>query len=87
VDAHGRARDTYRLDILAEMRQIERALAASGRDVIGQRLAPTADALQTALSRSPRALLHLSCHGDLIQTDHGPQPVLHLEDETAARKS
>lgn len=81
VDRHGRARDTYRLDILAEMRQIERVIMSSKQAVSGARIAPTAAALRAALSAHPRALLHLSCHGDVIQTDHGLQPVLHLEDE------
>jgi len=81
VDSKGNTRDTYRLEILNEMRQIERVLAASQKAVIGMRIAPTVDALQATLSDGQRSLLHLSCHGSVIKTDMGTQPMLHLEDE------
>ncbi|MCI0650039.1 MAG: CHAT domain-containing protein, partial [Chloroflexi bacterium] len=81
VDRQGNARDTYRLDILQEMQQIEYTLAKSGQEIAGIRVAPTPTALQSALSDGRRTILHLSCHGSIIDTDHGPQPVLHLEDE------
>ncbi|MCP4362539.1 MAG: CHAT domain-containing protein, partial [Chloroflexi bacterium] len=86
VDKQGRPHDARRLDILGEMRQIERTLAASGKAVQGRRIAPTSAALQNALSDSRRTLLHLSGHGSIIQTDSGPQPVLHLEDENGGPK-
>ena len=63
------------------MRKIERVLGESEVDVVGQRIAPTPHALQRALADGRRTILHLSCHGGLIDTDHGVQPVLHLEDE------
>jgi hypothetical protein len=81
VDDKGRARDGHRLDLMSELGQIERVLQESGRAVSGERISPTADALQFALNRTGHALLHLSCHGDVLDTDHGPMPLLHLEDE------
>jgi tetratricopeptide (TPR) repeat protein len=81
VDDEGHARDGHRLDFLSEMSRVERVLLDSGRAVSGERISPTPDALQFALNRNGHALLHLSCHGDLLQTDHGPIPMLHLEDE------
>ncbi|MCO5194050.1 MAG: CHAT domain-containing protein [Anaerolineae bacterium] len=80
VDKQGRARNTRRLDILQEMRQIERTLHDSGKAVTGERIAPTPTALGNALGDGRRTLLHLSCHGSVLQTDHGPEPMLHLED-------
>ncbi len=80
VDNQGHARNTRRLDILQEMRQIERTLHDSGKAVTGERIAPTPTALGNALGDGRRTLLHLSCHGSLLQTDHGPVPILHLED-------
>ena len=48
-----------------------------------QRIPPTVDHLRAALRRGP-AVLHLSCHGELIATQtaggNGHQAVLHLED-------
>lgn len=80
VDKHGNPRET-RLDILGEMRDIERVWRESGRAVTAQRIAPTPQALQTALSKPLPTLLHLSCHGSLMQIGDRQQPVLHLEDD------
>jgi len=70
VDQNGTPRETYRLDILAEMQAIERVLSSS-----------QVDALQDALSEDTRTLLHLSCHGDLIKMGNGVEAILELEDE------
>ncbi|MCI0474881.1 MAG: hypothetical protein L0Y55_01420, partial [Anaerolineales bacterium] len=80
VDEKGDARDGFRLGIENELRGIQRALKASGVALQAQRVPPTQPALQGALRRGP-AILHLTCHGDIVPTDDGAMAVLHLEDE------
>lgn len=80
VDKNGQPRTGHRLDLLGELKQIERALLESGKLVNGQRIMPTKQALRNALAQSGHTLLHLSCHGDVINTNYGPEAVLFLED-------
>ena len=76
-------RTGYKLDIENELQAIGRVLAGSGVNLIAQRLPPTVDHLRAALRRGP-AVLHLSCHGEVIAMQaaggNGHQAVLHLED-------
>jgi len=76
-------RTGYKLDIENELQAIGRVLAGSGISLTAQRLPPTVDHLRAALRRGP-AVLHLSCHGEVIETQtaagNGHQAVLHLED-------
>lgn len=81
VDSEGRARDGYRLDIHNEMQAIRRTLLDSGVAMVAQRVPPTREALRRALRRGP-AVLHLTCHGDVVETkEYGTQALLLLEDE------
>jgi tetratricopeptide (TPR) repeat protein len=79
VDEKGNARDGYRLQLDAELRAVRRVLRRSNKALQAQRVPPTRGALRRALLRGP-ALLHLSCHGDVIPTADGPTAVLLLED-------
>ncbi|MFQ5344077.1 MAG: CHAT domain-containing protein, partial [Anaerolineae bacterium] len=80
VDKHGQPRTGYRLRLDDELRAVRRTLRASGVDLLAQRVPPTRDALRRALRRGP-AILHLSCHGDIVETNAGPMAVLLLEDQ------
>jgi tetratricopeptide (TPR) repeat protein len=81
VDKQGRPREGYRLDVHTEMRAIRRALAESGAAVRARRLPPTVAALRQALNRARSvSVLHITCHGDVIATEAGPQAILILED-------
>ncbi len=79
ADEQGRPRAGYRLRIDEELRAVRRALAASGVDLLARRVPPTRDALRRALRLGP-AILHLTCHGDVVQGKDGPLAVLLLED-------
>lgn len=79
VDAEGHARDGYRLKIDDELQAVRRVLRRSAIDLQAERIPPTREALRRALQRGP-AVLHLSCHGDVIPTHDGPTALLHLED-------
>jgi len=82
VDDEGRPRER-RLRIDRELGAVRRALDESGIDLTARRLPPTADGLQAALLRGP-AILHLSCHGSVIETERGPLALLALEDQNGA---
>ncbi len=80
VDDRGQPRQGYRLALDNELRAIRRTLENSGVAVAGQRIPPTRRALRRALRRGP-TLLHLTCHGDVVETEAaGPMAVLFLED-------
>ncbi len=84
VDAKGRPREGYRLDIDNELAAIAQTLRSSGNEVVGKRIPPTKRALRQALRRGP-ALLHLTCHGNIVHTAKaGPMAMLYLEDATGA---
>ena len=74
----------YKLDVENELQAIGRVLRGSGISLTAQRLPPTADHLRAALRRGP-AILHLSCHGEVIETSAGGrnsrQAALLLEDQ------
>ncbi|MDY7077556.1 MAG: tetratricopeptide repeat protein, partial [Chloroflexota bacterium] len=80
VDDQGQPRER-RLRINAELGAIRRALNESKVDLTARRIPPTADALHTALLHGP-AILHLSCHGSVVETEHGPMAMLLLEDDS-----
>jgi tetratricopeptide (TPR) repeat protein len=80
VDEQGQPREGYRLKLDDELRAIRRALQEGGKALLGQRVPPTPRALRRALRRGP-AVLHLTCHGDVVETDKaGEMAVLFLED-------
>ena len=82
-DADHTPRAGYKLDIETELQAIGRSLRGSGVALTAQRIPPTAEQLRAALRRGP-AVLHLSCHGEVIATQtaggNGRQAVLLLED-------
>ncbi len=80
VAPQGHPRTGYRLNFGAELGAIAETLRQSNRAVLAQRIPPTKRHLQRALRRGP-AWLHITAHGDIIQTDRGPVAVLLLEDE------
>ncbi len=78
-------RTGYKLDIETELQAIRHKLAASERALTATRLPPTIEQLQGALKRGP-AVLHLSCHGNVIPVMRGDDvvgwsAVLQLEDQ------
>ena len=81
VDKEGRPREGYRLQFEDEVRRLRRAMTRSPRQVIARRIPPTEDALRRHLRRGP-VILHITSHGDVIDTDAGPVAILALEDET-----
>ncbi|MCB9128309.1 MAG: CHAT domain-containing protein, partial [Ardenticatenales bacterium] len=72
------------LDIETELKAIEATVAASGQALTAQRIPPTKQSLQSALRHRAPALLHLSCHGNVIPVERNGQTVyealLQLED-------
>jgi len=76
-------RDGYKLDIEHEMQAIGKVLAASGVALAARRIPPTKAHLQSALRRGP-AILHLSCHGNVIPVEvngrRQARAILDLED-------
>ncbi|MDA0242073.1 MAG: tetratricopeptide repeat protein [Chloroflexi bacterium] len=81
VERNGTPRTGYKLALDDEMIRIQHTLHESGRAIRAQWLPPTAEALGRALLAGHPALLHLSCHGQIIPTTHGPLASLLLEDE------
>ncbi len=79
VDAQGQPREGYRLQVENELREVRRVLQASGIALQAQRVPPVKAALKRALLRGP-AILHLTCHGNVINTPSGPLAILLLED-------
>ena len=80
VDAQDNPREGYRLDLDNELRGIRKTLAESGVALSAQRIAPTQAALRRALRKGP-AVLHLTCHGNVVTIGDGPMAVLDLEDD------
>jgi tetratricopeptide (TPR) repeat protein len=80
VDEHGKPREGYRLRLDDELRAIRRTLNDSGVALRARRVPPTQAELRRALNRGP-AILHLTCHGDVIDTPAGRMAVLFLEDQ------
>jgi CHAT domain len=80
VDENAKPREGYRLDVENEMGAIREALKHSEVGLTAQRVPPTQHHLRRALRRGP-AILHLTCHGSVINTDKGPMAVLLLEDD------
>jgi hypothetical protein len=68
-----------RLDLERELAEIQQILRASGKALIAGRIPPTQTHLRQALRRGP-AVLHLSCHGTVIEQKTGQsvsfQPIL-----------
>ncbi|MCE7984247.1 MAG: CHAT domain-containing protein [Caldilinea sp. CFX5] len=81
VDDQGNPRTGYKLTIETELSAMTHRLRQSENAVSARRIPPTRGHLQRALRQGP-AILHLSCHGNVIQTTAGPQAILQLEDET-----
>ena len=79
VDEQGAPRTGYKLDIENELLAINAKLSQSQVALHAQRIPPTREDLQSALKQGP-ALLHLSCHGNVIESNRGPMAVLQLED-------
>ena len=63
------------LDIETELKAIEATVAASGQALTAQRIPPTKQSLQSALRHRAPALLHLSCHGNVIPVERNGQTV------------
>ena len=80
VDADGNPREGYRLDLDNELRAIRVTLQACGKNLEARRIPPTRQALNKALRQGP-AVLHLTCHGNVVKTKSGPLAVLSLEKE------
>jgi hypothetical protein len=81
VDDRGRPWEGRRLNLEDELRAIRRTLQAGDKALLGRRVPPTRSALRRALRRGP-AVLHLTCHGDVVETEKaGPMAVLFLEDD------
>ncbi len=78
VDEKGNPLDTF-LKLNDEMSAIRRALADCGKLLAAQRVPPTRDALQRALRQGP-AILHLSCHGNVVNVNGDLMAALFLED-------
>ena len=79
VNEKGEAREGYRLQVEHEVREMRRVLQQSGVALQAQRVPPVKAALKRALLRGP-ALLHLTCHGAVVNTPSGPLAILLLED-------
>jgi len=78
VDQGGSARDGYRLDIDNEMKIIRATLENCGKSLEARRIPPTREALNKALRRGP-AILHLTCHGNVVDANTGKIAILYLE--------
>ncbi|MBM4424216.1 MAG: CHAT domain-containing protein, partial [Chloroflexi bacterium] len=69
-----------RLQLDFEVKKIRRALKECAVALDAERLPPTRNALQKALRRvAGPAILHISCHGNVVKTESGLSPVLFLE--------
>jgi len=80
VDESGKPREGYRLDLDNEMRSIRETLQNSGKNLTGRRIPPTREHLNRALRQGP-AVLHLTCHGNVVDTPTGKLAVLTLENK------
>lgn len=80
VDEGGNAREGYRLDLDNELRSIRETLQNSGKNLTGRRIPPTREHLNRALRQGP-AVLHLTCHGNVVDTPTGKLAVLALENK------
>lgn len=80
VDEGGNPRDGYRLDLDNEMRSIRETLQNSGKNLTARRIPPTREYLNRALRQGP-AVLHLTCHGNVVNTPTGALAVLSLENK------
>ena len=78
VDEAGNPREGYRLDLDNEMKAIRETLKNCGKNLEAKRIPPTREELYKALRKGP-AILHLSCHGNVVKTDHGAMAMLSLE--------
>ena len=80
VDEGGNPREGYRLDLDNEMRAIRETLQNSGKNLTARRIPPTREHLNRALRQGP-AVLHLTCHGNVVDTPTGKMAVLALENK------
>ncbi len=80
VDEGGNPREGYRLDLDNEMRSIRETLQNSGKNLTARRIPPTREHLNRALRQGP-AVLHLTCHGNVVDTPTGKLAVLALENK------
>jgi tetratricopeptide (TPR) repeat protein len=78
VNQDGSVRDGYRLDLDNEMKAIRETLRSCGKNLEAKRIPPTREELYKALRKGP-AILHLSCHGNVVPTEYGPMAMLALE--------
>jgi len=78
VDQSGNPRDGDRLDLDNEMKAIREILRSCGKNLEAKRIPPTREELYKALRKGP-AILHLSCHGNVVSTEYGPMAMLALE--------
>lgn len=78
VDEQGNPRESYRLDLDNEMKEIQAALQNCGKSLDAKRIPPTREALNKALRKGP-AVLHLTCHGNVVATPKGKIAILSLE--------
>ncbi|MBN8580179.1 MAG: tetratricopeptide repeat protein [Anaerolineae bacterium] len=78
VNQDGSVRDGYRLDLDNEMKAIRETLRSCGKNLEAKRIPPTREELYKALRKGP-AILHLSCHGNVVPTEYGPMAMLVLE--------
>lgn len=86
VDDDGQARER-RLDQATEMRAVRRTLRESGVAVQARRIPGTSKQLRRTLRRERNpVLLHVSCHGSVVETPEGPLAVLLLEDRDGKEK-
>ena len=83
VDEQGRPRDGQRLDLDNELKAIRATLQECGKELDARRVPPTRQELNNALLQGP-ALLHLTCHGNVVTTPSGPQAMLWLEKPDAS---
>ena len=80
VDEKGNPRNGYRLNLDNELRSIRETLQNSGKNLTARRIPPTREHLNRALRQGP-AVLHLTCHGNVVETPTGPLAVLSLENK------
>ncbi len=67
VDRDSNPYDGRRLDLDNEMRSIRETLQNSGKNLTGRRIPPTREHLNRSLRQGP-AVLHLTCHGNVVDT-------------------
>ena len=80
VNQDGSVRDGYRLDLDNEMQAIREILRNCGRNLTARRIPPTREHLNRALRQGP-AVLHLTCHGNVVDVPTGKLAVLALENK------